>query len=228
MRVHILQHVPFEGIGSMAAWLENVRAEVSYTRFFHNAALPRLSDLDLVIIMGGPMSINDEQVFSWLRAEKEFIRNAVKSGVSVLGVCLGAQLIVSALGARVYKNPQKEIGWFPVESVNRGMGAFVFPDRSTVFHWHGETFDLPKGAVWLARSEACENQAFQIGQKVIGLQFHLESTPESVEALLNNCGDELTHGRYIQNESEIRKANNEAYAKVNNIMDDLLKYLTGN
>ncbi len=101
MRVHILQHVPFEGIGSMASWLKNVRAEVSYTRFFHNAALVRLSDLDPVIITGGPMSINDEQVFSWLRAEKEFICNAVKSGVLVLGVCLGAQLIVSALGARV-------------------------------------------------------------------------------------------------------------------------------
>ncbi len=225
MRAHILQHVLFEDAGSMASWLKKAGAGITYTRFFEDAHLPDLSGLSLIIIMGGPMSVNDESTFNWLKKEKEFIRGAVNSGISVLGVCLGAQLIANALGSRVYPNPQKEIGWFPVTAVSDRADAFTLPDNFTAFHWHGETFDLPAGAVRLAKSQACENQAFQIGRNVIGLQFHLEATPESVEAILDNCGDELVPGAYIQAASELRNAGN-AYARINGIMDDLLSYLT--
>ena len=226
IRVHILQHVPFEGIGSMASWLKNSGADVNYTRFLENPVLPRPNGLDLVIVMGGPMSVHDESALPWLRAEKKFIFDAVGAGVSVLGVCLGAQLIASALGARVYRNPQKEIGWFPIEASSRVANTFRFPEKCTVFHWHGETFDLPAGAVRLAKSKACENQAFQIGRNVIGLQFHLEATPESVGAILNNCGDELAPGPYVHTESELRGVGGEAYGKINGLMDDMLSYIT--
>ncbi len=225
MRVHVLQHVPFEDIGSMAAWLKAHGAKVSYTRFYDNPALPDFQGLDLIMAMGGPMSVNDESAFPWLRPEKQFLREAIENGVSILGVCLGAQLIASALGCRVYLNPVKEIGWFPIEPTNTAATAFRFP-ICKVFHWHGETFDLPAGAVHLARSRACENQAFQVKQNVIGLQFHLETTPESARALIENCSDELVPGPYTQSASELRAAPRETYAEINRIMDRVLAYLT--
>lgn len=226
MKVHVLQHVPFEGIGSMALWLDEQCADVSYTRFFEDHALPQAIEFDLIIVMGGPMSVNDEASLPWLRPEKQFIRDAIEQGLSVLGVCLGAQLIASALGARVYSNPQKEIGWFQIEATPSVTNTFHFPEKFIVFQWHGETFDLPSGAVRLAKSIICENQAFQIGQHVIGLQFHLETTPESVQAILDNCSEELLPATYIQTASEIQVVRNTLYAEINSLMGELLSYVT--
>jgi GMP synthase-like glutamine amidotransferase len=164
MNVHVLQHASFEGLGGVAPLLAARKAKITTTRFFDSArppALPPLQGLDLVVAMGGPMSVNNEAELPWLVDEKRFIRDAVQRGTPVLGVCLGSQLIASALGARVYRNAQKEIGWFPVEAVpTSGDGnQFVFPEKLNVFHWHGETFDLPPGAIHLARSAACKHQA---------------------------------------------------------------------
>jgi GMP synthase-like glutamine amidotransferase len=172
------------------------------------------------------MSVNDEAALPWLRAEKRFIRAAVARGTPVLGVCLGSQLIASALGARVYPNAQKEIGWFPLEAVRAEGEAFRFPERFPSFHWHGETFDLPPGAVHLARSAACANQAFQVGRRTLALQFHLEVTPEAVRAFINNSGDELKPGPYIQSAEEIASAANCLYDEINGLMGRVLNYLT--
>jgi len=226
VKIHVLQHVPFEDIGSIAPWLEEHRAHVSYTRFFDDPALPQLNGLDLVIAMGGPMSVNDESTLPWLLSEKRFVRDAVERGIAVLGICLGAQLVASALGARVYRNSQTEIGWFPIEATPSTTNTFRFPEKCIVFHWHGETFDLPSGAVRLAKSAICENQAFQIAQHVIGLQFHLETTPESARALLHNCGDELVPGPYVQTKSELREVPIAAYVEINSLMGKVLAYLT--
>ena len=226
MKAHILQHVHFEDAGYIRSWLETQRAEVTRTRFFENDPLPELKGLDFVIVMGGPMSVNDEATLPWLRPEKQFLRDAVERGVPVLGVCLGAQLIASAQGARVYPNRQKEIGWYPIEAAPGAANTFRFPEKCTVFHWHGETFDLPTGAVRLAKSAACENQAFQIGRHVIGLQFHLETTPKSAKAILDNCADELVPGPYVQTASEMRAVKDTAYAEINGLMAGVLSYLT--
>ena len=226
MNVHVLQHVPFEDIGSMSAWFRECGVKPAYTRFFEDPALPGPEGLDLVVAMGGPMSVNDEAEFPWLAAEKRFLREVVGRGVPALGICLGAQLVASALGSRVHKNPVKEIGWFPVEATPGAEGTFAFPDRHDVFHWHGETFDLPDGAVLLARSEACGNQAFQLGRHVIGMQFHLETTPRCVQALIEHCGDELAPGPYIQSRSEMLAVPAETYEKVNRLMGRALEYLT--
>ncbi len=226
MKVHILQHVPFEGPGSIGPWLRARGANHSYTRFFDEPTLPALRGLDLVIALGGPMSVNDEAALPWLVDEKRFIREAIVAGVPVLGICLGAQLIASAQGARVYPAPRKEIGWFDIDAVPDPEDVFGFPSRMSVFHWHGETFDLPPGAVPLARSAACKHQAFRIGHRVLALQFHLETTAESLDALVTNCRDELVDGTDIQTEDRLRAAPAEAFVTINRMMAALLDRLT--
>ncbi|UFS69948.1 type 1 glutamine amidotransferase [Geomonas sp. RF6] len=225
MRAHFLQHVPFEGLGYIGTWLEGAGAQVTGTRFFAGEPLPELEGIDLVVAMGGPMSVNDEAAFPWLAAEKAFVREAVERGTAVLGVCLGAQLIASSLGAAVYRNAQREIGWFPV-SATPSAGAFRFPEEAVVLHWHGETFDLPPGAVLLARSAGCEHQAFQIGERVIGLQFHLEMTPEAVESITEHCRDELVPDVYVQSEEQLKEASPERYAAGHAMMGEILSCLT--
>ncbi|NDP48957.1 MAG: amidotransferase [Sulfuriferula multivorans] len=226
MHVHVLQHVPFEGLGSIEAWLSHRGARVTYTRFFEPAKLPALTDINFIIALGGPMSVNDEEQLPWLREEKRFVAEAVASNKAVLGICLGAQLIASALGSRVYPGSEKEIGWFPVFAEPALSNTFVFPASTEVFHWHGETFDLPAGAVHLASSAACRNQAFQIGARVIGLQFHLETTPKSAEAIINNCANELLpQQRYIQTEPALRAVPVANYAGINMLMTNVLEYL---
>jgi GMP synthase-like glutamine amidotransferase len=225
MKVHVLQHVPFEGLGSIAQWLERKNARIDYTRFFETPGLPALEGIDMIVILGGPMSVNDGDKLPWLAPEKQFIHSAVASGIPILGICLGAQLIASAMGAKVYRNPAKEIGWYPVCAVSTPPGIIRLPEVCSAFHWHGETFDLPAGAVLLASSDACKNQAFQLKRNVIGLQFHLETTPESAAALLDNCKDELVSGPYIQCEEEIRATPPSRYRAINAVMNDILSYL---
>lgn len=226
MRVHVLQHVPFEGLGSIEAWLSHRGAHVSYTRFFESARLPPLTDIDFVIVLGGPMSVNDAKQLPWLHDEKHFVAQAIASNKAVLGICLGAQLIASAQGARVYPGQEKEIGWFPVFAEPLVPDTFVFPENTEVFHWHGETFDLPSGALHLATSAACRNQAFQIGARVIGLQFHLETTPKSAEAIISHCASELLpQSRYIQTESALLTIPAANYAGINVLMTNILEYL---
>jgi GMP synthase-like glutamine amidotransferase len=217
--------VDFEGLGSISQWLEVQKAEISYTRFFESDPLPSPGSPDLIIAMGGPMSANDEHQFHWLRPEKQFIRDSVGMGIPVLGICLGAQLIASAMGARVFRNPVKEIGWFPVKSTPAPEEYLSLPKEFRPFHWHGETFDLPSGAVRLAKNEACENQAFQLNQNVIGLQFHLETTPESAAALIENCRDEIVPGPFIQSEIELRSIPISSYQAIHEVMNNLLSYL---
>lgn len=226
MRAHYLQHVAFEGLGSIEPWLLNAGYEITRSQLFASPALPGVDEIDLLIVLGGPMSINDEAEFPWLVPEKTFIRDFIASGMPVLGICLGAQLIANALGARVYRNPVKEIGWFPIEAVaTEETGAFTFPPSMEVFHWHGETFDLPPGATLTARSAGCENQAFQIGRSVIGLQFHLETTPESARQIVANCRAELVAAQYVQSEQAILAAGADRYRAINARMDDLLSFL---
>ncbi len=177
MRVHVLRHAAFEGLGSIQPWLQRKGAQVGESRLFERPALPSVGSFDWLIVMGGPMSANDTQAFPWLASEKRLIAEAIDADKIVLGICLGAQLVAGSLGARVYPNRGKEIGWFSVHAPPgvrvSGRGLPVVPhavsDGSLVFHWHGDTFDLPRGADHLLRSSACENQAFALGNRVIGL-----------------------------------------------------------
>lgn len=206
LRIHCFQHVPFEGLGNIEQWCNENEHTLSRTRFYEAALLPDLKEIDWLIIMGGPMSVNDENKIVWLSSEKEFIRQAIDGGKTVIGVCLGAQLISEILGAKVYPNKQKEIGWFPIELTSEATQHALFSGLKnpiTVFHWHGDTFDIPENAIHLATSKACSNQAFLYQNKILGLQFHLETTKESLREMIENGRDELIKEKYIQSESEI-------------------------
>lgn len=226
MRAHYLQHVSFEGLGSIESWLINAGYEISNTPLYSSAVFPDIESIDFLVVMGGPMSVNDEAEYPWLAQEKDFIKQAIDLGIPVLGICLGAQLIADTMGGKVFPNTVKEIGWFPITAVNSEISStFQFPKEIDVFHWHGETFSLPEGAVQIAKSQGCENQAFQLGSNVIGLQFHLETTPVSSQAIVTNCRDELVAGEYIQSEAEILAAAKESYILINSLMTRVLEYL---
>jgi GMP synthase-like glutamine amidotransferase len=206
MRVQVFQHVPFEGPGAIGPWLAARGARVETTRFFADPRIPPLEACDWLLVLGGPMSVNDEATLPWLREEKRAIAAAIAAGRTVLGVCLGAQLIASALGAKVGPSREREIGWFEVERVagpEEHPLAAALPPRAEVFHWHGETFELPAGAVHLARSAGCEAQAFALGRRVLALQFHVETTPEGARALVEQCPDDLRRGRFVQSAAEM-------------------------
>ena len=200
-KIHYLQHAPFEDLGSIADWIAGKGHEVSCSRLYQGDALPALTDFDWLIIMGGPMNVDETDLYPWLAAEKKFIKAAIDNRLLVTGICLGAQLIASALGARVIKNPHKEIGWFPItrsdELANSPL-ARILPKEIEVFHWHGDTFYLPAGAIRIAASNACLNQGFVYRGRVIGLQFHLETTENGIKQLIEHCGAEITPAPYIQ------------------------------
>ncbi len=207
MKIHCLTHVPFEDAANIGDWAKSRGHSLTYTHLYQGQSLPPLESLDMLAIMGGSMNVYEQDWYPWLESEKDFIRRAVDADKKVIGVCLGAQLIAAALGGEVFPNDHKEIGWHPIQLTPQAAQSKVFsmlPPEMMVFHWHGDTFSLPPGAVHLAASTVCENQAFQYGDNVLGLQFHLEYSAESIEKMLTHCGDELTDAPYIQTMDEIR------------------------
>lgn len=224
MRIHSLQHVPFEGLGSMAEVFERRGDEVTTSHLYAGDAPPALEAFDWLVVMGGPMGVHDEEQYPWLAAEKTLIRAAIDGGKRVLGICLGAQLIAHTLGAAVTPNPRREIGWFPIratEAAGATPWGVVFAGQPRVFHWHGDTFAIPPGAVHLASSEACPHQAFVLGTRVLGLQFHLETTGESAEALLKHCANELDGSEWVQDAEAIR-ADPSRYPAINRLMERVI------
>ena len=186
--VLVLRHEPFEHLG----YFENVLRDHKISFIYSDLGDPLdLGDHDGMIVMGGPQSANDQE----MAGELHFIQQALDTKTPVLGICLGAQLIAKALGAHVYRNPEKEIGWAPVYLTDAGGSDPVFgrlPSPSMFFHWHSETFMLPPGAVSLAYSDKCRQQAFRFHDAVYGIQFHPEITPEMIvdwSAQPVNCGD---------------------------------------
>lgn len=198
MRIHHLQHVEFEGLGSIEPHLLSQGHQLSSTHLYRNELLPEINSFDALIIMGGPMGVSDVDDYPWLEAELEFIARTIRAGNRILGICLGAQLIAAALGADVYRNRCPEIGWWPLTTTAAATESGLLPETCLPFHWHGDTFDLPDGAVHLASSEACDNQAFLLDDRTVGLQFHLETTPESARALINQCGNEIDGSHFVQ------------------------------
>jgi len=200
MRIACLQHASFEGPGDIARWAAGRGHSFSAYRLFEGQSAPQPDEFDLLVLMGGPMSIHDEADHAWLLPEKRLVTRCLETDKYVLGVCLGSQLLANALGSRVYPNRVKEIGWFPIRRRPEIPQTSLFaamPERMNVLHWHGETYDLPAGCIHLADSEGCLVQAFE-HPSALGLQFHLEVTPEALQDLIRNCAGEIGSGPYEQ------------------------------
>ncbi|WP_316635464.1 type 1 glutamine amidotransferase [uncultured Flavobacterium sp.] len=216
LNIHCLQHVAFEGLGCMEEWISKYNHNLTYTHLYNDEKLPDLDKIDVLIVMGGEMSIYDEIDFPWLKAEKRFIKEAINANKKVIGICLGAQLISSVLGGTVSINKDKEIGWLPVEAVAPQLSILKnVPTILDVFHWHGETFTIPENAIRLFQSAGCANQGFLYKDRVLGLQFHFEVTRETMRDMAIAGQDELIEDKYIQSletilqTTQFLKQNNE-------------------
>jgi len=225
MRVHYLQHAECDRPGSIRQALESRGHTLTCTRLYLDETLPAMGDFDWLIILGGDMGVHDEAAFPWLMGEKSFIKAAIEADKLILGICLGSQLIAHVLGARVQKNRHTEIGWFPIaplDGIKTTLLSHVITGRTDVFHWHGDTFDLPDGAIAIAESKACPNQGFVYGKRVVGLQFHPEITKDAADAFFQDCGYNIGSGLYIQPPAEIL-SNDRGFAQSSRIMESVLK-----
>lgn len=228
LNVSCLMHVPFEEPGFINDWISRKKHDLSITRLFKNEVLPERSEIDMLIIMGGPMNVYDFHIHAWMQEEIEWVSSYIDMGKPVIGICLGAQIIAASMGVQVYPGENKEIGWHNLQFLP-ALGDFKIwddlPPARKVFHWHGDTFPIPEGAVRIAGSQAYPNQGFIFDQKVLALQFHLEITPEGITDLVKNCREELVPGPFIQAEEEIL-AETRYFRSNKELMFDLLDYLS--
>ena len=190
MKLHILQQVPFEGPGMIVSWAEANECEWATCEAWHQP-LPSPDSRDAIVLMGGSMSVHDTSLHPWLVSEKAWLREQLRNGCKTVGICLGAQLVAETLGARVFPNRVKEIGWMPVTWTDEAREWLPeLPGQTQVLHWHGDTFDLPGGATRFASTAVCRNQAF-LRENALGLQFHLEAGKTECARMIENCGEEL-------------------------------------
>ncbi|WP_409305127.1 type 1 glutamine amidotransferase [Peribacillus sp. SCS-155] len=201
MRIHYIQNDPLATLGYIEEWAKEGKHSLTCTKMYENEELPGCGSFDLLIILGGRMGAYQENEYPWLITEKQFIRQAIEEGKFVLGICLGVQLLANALGSRVYPHAHQEVGWWPIELSGEASDFPLFngvPKSFVAFEHHGDTFDLPAGAVRLASSKGCTNQAFAYGERVVGLQFHPEFTEDVICSLTSDPESQVVPGEFTQ------------------------------
>lgn len=224
MKIQVFQHVPFEGPGTIAPFLEASGQHHIDIVHLYRGELPSKDDSDLLVVMGGPMGVYDESEYSWLVEEKHAIGRHLDAGGKALGICLGAQLIASVMGAEVRSMGYREIGWYQVDTEPQwqdGWSQGLFPEHFEPLHWHGDTFDIPTGATRIGSSAACENQGFVVGDQIVALQFHLEFDARSVRRLAKAVPAELDGSAHVQTESQML-ADEQRFKDANSLMQKLL------
>jgi GMP synthase (glutamine-hydrolysing) len=227
MIIHYLQHVSFEGLGCIEHWAKRPGNQLTATRFYEDVKLPFVDWFDMLIVMGGPMGVNDDVKYPWLKEEKKLIEKALQKDKKVVGICLGAQLIADVLGAKVYPNTFREIGWMPIHKTAEGKQQRIIkglPDTLEVFHWHGDTFELPKGAIPLFSSEACPQQGFIYNGQVLAFQFHLEMTASSILQITEHGKADLVEGPYVKDSATF--LNDEKLVSSNQYMYHIMNQLS--
>ncbi|WP_420001866.1 type 1 glutamine amidotransferase [Acinetobacter sp. LF10] len=235
LRVHYFQHIAGEGFGSCYDYLKAHQAKITATEFFalpvdlslELEALPHIDEVDLLIIMGGTMSVNDEANYPWLKLEKRWLRRYLSAGKPAIGLCLGGQLIANALGASVSRNQHQELGWMDVGRVSHvPENYFQIPDKLNIMQWHSETFEIPRGGVRLAENKVCQNQMYQIGRNVLGFQFHPEMTPHALQLLIENEEDSAVfNGKYVQPIAELKKTIKSKFEQGNQLLNQAIEYV---
>ena len=235
LRVHYFQHIAGEGFGSCYDYLKAHQAKITATEFFalpvdlplELEALPHIDEVDLLIIMGGTMSVNDEANYPWLKLEKRWLRRYLSAGKPAIGLCLGGQLIANALGASVSRNQHQELGWMDVGRVSHvPENYFQIPEKINIMQWHSETFEIPRGGVRLAQNNVCQNQMYQIGRNVLGFQFHPEMTPHALQLLIENEEDSAAfNGQYVQPIAELKKTIKSKFEQGNQLLNRAIEYV---
>jgi GMP synthase-like glutamine amidotransferase len=227
LNISCLVHVPFEGPAIIADWAGEKKHRLHLTKLYEDDPFPDRSNTDMVVLMGGPMSVFDYHVHPRMQEEIDWTGDFIRSGKPALGICLGAQIIAASLGAKVYPGKYQEIGWHNVEFLP-ALGDYRIwkdlPESRKAFHWHGDTFDIPRDAIRIAASRAYPNQGFIFGNHVIALQFHLEAAPASVRGLAENCRHQLVPGPHVQTEEEILEET-RYFESNQRLMFQLLDYL---
>jgi GMP synthase (glutamine-hydrolysing) len=207
MRIHYLIHAEFEKLGAIAQWINNNNYSATASHTYRGDPLPATSQFDMLIIMGGPQSVCRLEDYAYLRDEIALVKKAINENKVILGICLGAQIIGEALGAKTEKSPHQEIGIYPVEITPEAKDDPIFQQFSPQFdvmHWHSDMPGVPDDAVLLAKSAGCPRQAFRYGDRIYGLQFHLELTPELIKEMLKH--EEIKPTTYVQSKDELLRA----------------------
>jgi GMP synthase-like glutamine amidotransferase len=198
MSVLICKNIETEGPGTIEDFLNEKNITYTILELTKTAYIPDLADFDTLLMMGGPMSVNEDDLYPYIKKEEELVRDFIAQDKRVLGVCLGAQIMAKALGSKVYKGAEKEIGWYDIDITEGGLRdkrialLATHPEsgdiwkKFKVFHWHGETFDIPNSAVRLASSALYPNQAFRYGQNAYAFQFHIEVQKAMIYEWLKN------------------------------------------
>jgi GMP synthase-like glutamine amidotransferase len=221
MKIRFFQHVSFETPAALLIICEHYKISSEIYKLYETS-LPVDFDFDLLVIMGGPMNIFEEDKYPFLAEEKLYIKRAIDAGKKIIGICLGSQLLANVLGAKVYRGNQTEIGWYTIQKTS---GSFGFlPDFMTCFHWHGDTFDIPDNAINLYRTDLTPNQAFLYKDHVLGLQFHLEMDREVLIGLIDNCRSELIKSEFIMSEEEIMTGFEKYFRYNHKTMENLIRY----
>lgn len=211
MHILILKNISYEGPGTIEDYL--LENNIKYTIVdLSSEPMPSSEDFDALVIMGGPMSVNDTDRYPYIAEEIDLVQDFIKKGKKVFGICLGAQIMAKALGSEVYPGKEKEIGWYDIEVNGNGIKDLLITKLAVhpragdywkkfkVFHWHGETYDMPSGAERLAKSDLYPNQAFRFGEKAYAFQFHIEAKKEMIYEWLKNEAVDLVK---IKRETEL-------------------------
>lgn len=223
MHIHYFQHDHFEDLGYIGDWASKNNFTTSLTRFDIKPEFPLHSSYDWLIVLGGKMGVNDSSEYPWINEELAFIKQAIQLGKIVFGICLGSQMVANALGAKVYKNTEPEMGFFPVifnHDAHKDAIFKHFPETLEVMHMHFDIFDLPHGATAMAESEVTPCQAFRYGNNVFALQFHFEITESNAATFITEVTPEIVPGRLVQSPSEMLKSttncrlNNKVFAEI--------------
>jgi len=212
----------FEHPASIADWAKENSHATTYTKVFEDAIFPPTEAFDMLVIMGGVMGVYEEEEYAWMPAEKAFIKASIEAKKKVLGVCLGAQFIAEALGAKVFPHTVKEIGWLPIEKVVSHRLTGKLPQTFTTFHWHGDTFALPENAIHLFKTKGCAQQGFIYNDHVAGLQFHMEVKEDLLNDMTEHERAELIKNDYVQTEAEIKNLMQQYISQQQKMMHDFL------
>lgn len=227
MQVHIIIHAPFEKPGTIETWAMDKGHNISYTHTYRGEQLPAASQVDFLVIMGGPQSPLELEKYPYLRDEIALTAQAIQQKKAVLGICLGAQIIGESLGAKTERSPHKEIGAFPIHLTAEGKNDPILkclPESFDVMHWHNDMPGAPAGSVILAYSEGCPRQIIRYTERAYGLQCHMEMTTEMIKGMLEHCAADLKLGKYIQDAKKMLSINlSSMNEKIVLILDQLAK-----